>query len=332
MRNLLKYIILIVGLFFTVGCEKDPPVGVIDGCPEVYIDTPCLITFYGERGHQFKAPYFNPNNPNEFVYIEINYDSGYNHLCTYNFLTHEKRILTENAFTTCQPKWNEENKIAFNKNYDIFIVNSNGDSLEQITSVIGNERNLFPEWFAATNILTYENIIEGITTYTYTILFDISSNSIIDTVLIEYEDYDQGLSKVACSLDSVFAFPIGDYSDYGIGTFDYETNNFAHLTQFGFNEGEIKCLSWHPNNEDIFYTKYTLGIFKVNMNSGDYEQVVEGCFGKWYRFINISPDGNKIIAERIDTYYEDCTFLQTSSIVLLDIDGSNEVTILPKPE
>ena len=93
---------------------------------------------------------------------------------------------------------------------------------------------------------------------------------------------------------------------------------------------QITGIDWHPNNIDIYYSTYREGLFKVNKNSKIVTKIKCGCDSRSYRYLSISPDGSKIIVERVDaTEYQNNTgsWTEEGKIIIMDIDGSNERNI-----
>ncbi len=310
----------IIFIFYISSCAVDPNIVVENHCEKVSSDagsSPCVMTYYDETPIQFKAPYFNPNNENEFVFIEINFDSSLYNLCIYNYLTKVKKIIATGVSAVCQPKWYYNNKIIFDNNSSIYSINSDGSNLQQLTFDV---LDIWPEWIDSANICytnnrygdgIYLNLpneeADTISNFPLT-LASISSNSLLATT----NRYRDAPDLIYCNLDTLYKIK---WDTLGVNT-----NNYGYE--------RIQCINWHPNNEDIYYTKYALGIFKVNIVNEQWEQIAEGCFGAWYNYLDISPSGNKIVAEKIFTSYENCTYYLTSCVVLMDTDGRNEIVIL----
>ncbi|MBP9189005.1 hypothetical protein KBD45_02940 [Candidatus Dojkabacteria bacterium] len=310
----------IIFVFCLSSCAVDPIIVSEDYCEKVISDAdnnPCVMTYYDETPIQFKAPYFNPNNENEFVFIEINYDSSLYNLCIYNYLTNVKKIIATEVSDVSQPKWYFNNKIIFDIGSSIYSINSNGTNLQQLTFDV---LDIWPEWIDSVNICYTNNrygdgiyldlptgLADTVSNFPLT-LASISSNRLLSAT----NGYRDAPDLIYCSLDTL------DELEWHI--LNVNTNNSGY--------DRIQCINWHPNNEDIYYSKYALGIYKVNIINEQWEQIVDGCFGAWYNYLDISPSGNKIIAEKVFTNYENCTYYLTSCIVLMDSDGRNEVVIL----
>lgn len=325
MKTFFYFILWVLTGFLFNTCNKNPAIIPAVTCMDFeYASNQCWVgagPLYGDRGVQFKAPHFNPNNPYEFAFIEENHDSisSNSKLSTYDMLTFEKQYLTDDLSDETHPKWNLNNKILFNKHTQIYLINSDGDSLKQLT-FSGIDAD--PEWIDSNNIC-YENNTIGI----FLNLLDYS-NQIIES---------KPLTKSDVSLNRIIAATNDGADDPNIAISSVDSIDWTVITNNTFNSGRdrITCIQWHPNNKDIYYTKWNNGLYKTNINTKKEKRILEGCQSKWYNHFSISPDGKKIIAERIDATFEAgviCYINETSSIVLMDIDGSNEVTVLPKPE
>lgn len=305
-------------------CAIDPPLISTTNCIDfIYENDECLLgggPLYTYEGLQFVAPFFNPLNSDEFVFIEVNYepDSFYKKLCIYNIVTKEKKYLAENLSDEVQPKWSHSNKIIFNIENQVYLINSSGDSLEQLTF---NGINLDPEWVDEYNICYKNgNISSG--------LFLNIINFQSDTIL------EKPLTHADISSNLFIAATNGGSDDPNITFAHLDTLNWRILTNNSFESGKdrIKCIQWHPNNTEVYYSKWSSSLFKININTKKEVMILEGCQSKWYNFFNISPDGNKILAEKVVATFEKsnsiCYVRSKSSIVLIDINGTNETTIL----
>ncbi len=117
-------------------CLKDKVISTPSGEGDCYSFgvLPSLTYFSNER-FQYQAPYFNPNNVNEFVYNYKDFELDEYKLMKYNIQTGEKTVLANNVKIISQPKWSRKGWIAFdnvfNQNYQIWIIKDNGDSLKQ---------------------------------------------------------------------------------------------------------------------------------------------------------------------------------------------------------
>jgi Tol biopolymer transport system component len=85
---------------------------------------------------------------------------------------------------------------------------------------------------------------------------------------------------------------------------------------------------WHPNNAEIYFTKHSNGIWKVNYLTGVVSHVKPSCQTKNYNYISISPDGTKLVAERINGPLLSSTKVFFSSrIYLIDLSTGKETQL-----
>jgi hypothetical protein len=224
--------------------------------------------------------------------------------------------LIDNTKIIGQPKWGKNGWIVYVSNdYQINIVKSDGSINKKITS---SNRFLYPDWLNDSILIvefTYNlgapyyycrlsingNIIDTLINKTFTLG---SVNSMNEEVYLEYRDNPNVIFK-------------------GISQ--------SILTNFSFTgRNRIEGLFWHPNNNEIFWSTYRDGLFKINKNSKTVTKIKEGCDSRSYRYLSISPDGNNIIVERVDAtdyYNKTGSWTEEGKIYLLNIDGKNERNI-----
>jgi hypothetical protein len=77
------------------------------------------------------------------------------------------------------------------------------------------------------------------------------------------------------------------------------------------------AIGWVPNYQDIIWASWE-GLYRTNIITKETTLLKTTCTNRFYTALSISPDGKKIIAQRIDV---------ASGLCLMDIDGKNEVII-----
>ncbi|MGB1284538.1 MAG: hypothetical protein ACPG44_08745 [Polaribacter sp.] len=96
---------------------------------------------------QYKTPYFNPNNSDEFVYNYIDFEEKEFKLMKYTISTQEHIELAEDVRIISQPKWSNKNWIAFDNifqfDYGMNVVKSDGTERRKVSS---DKHNLYPAW------------------------------------------------------------------------------------------------------------------------------------------------------------------------------------------
>lgn len=285
-------------------------------------------TYISIVGTQYKNPYFNPTNSGEFVYY-VNTGNSAGAIKKYNLSTGQSISLVENISTYGQSKWSTSGWIAFTRAQGyvdhIFIVKENGDSLRQFTT---NTSNLFPAWSSDGNTLFWQ--YTPVLGYPYYLLKQDLYGSIPDTVLDDYA----GFSDI--SVNDVIVSRVSLPPSQNIFLATSQTNNLNFSPQIEFGYGSVEGLSWHPNGYEFFYSESVDGgLKKFNTVTKQTETLFCHCDSKYYKSPSCSPDGTKLIAERVDMSLQfnnngDFTgnIIQKSSIVLIDLQTLSESTIL----
>lgn len=132
------YILLLFGLF---ACSKDKVSPLENSLDCEPFDLPDAgVTTIGKERFEYKAPYFNPNNSNEFIYHYRDNEQQEYLLYKYDLQTQQKTLVAESGKIWGQPKWSSNGWIAYTHHISyvdhIFIVKENGDSQSQITSTV----------------------------------------------------------------------------------------------------------------------------------------------------------------------------------------------------
>lgn len=258
-----------------------------------------------------KSPCFNPNNGNEFIYIKTS--NNISSLVKYNMLDKKEYVLVEKDKFVGQPKWGKNGQIVYtNLNLKINVLRDDGKDLRTITGI----NFLYPDWKNDTVISSEFSFKLGVPYY-YAELH--ISGKLIDTVRNRTFVWGaiNGLGELAHIL----------YSNQP-NIIVNSNNNIKYLSKESSNGGNgVVGISWHPNNNDIYYTTNRDGLFKINKDSNKKTKIRNGCDSRSYKHLSISPDGTKIIVERMDAYNFDVntgSSTEEFNIYIMDIDGSNE--------
>lgn len=317
---------IIAMLIVVIGCSKDP--SITDGSVCYDFPTtqgPTICYLYSEGQYQFKAPCFNPNNQDEFCYVFINHNTNVSKLMRYSLTSKESSTMVEGFSILGQPKWTKKNWIVFNTlDHQLWKVKSNGDSLIQLTF---EGSSLYPEINPQGTIIASHH---QTSTQELPFLHFINDNGFsIDT--IDYFKYGNGSWGVTSwSKNDELALPYGSEADYGVASFNLISESLDPIISNGYHSGKDKIvdIKWHPNSQDIYYTKWKSGFYTINIFSKQEQLLKEGCDSRAYEHFSISQDGLKIITERVNSYVEDeCTIIQNSKIYLMNINGLEEVEI-----
>lgn len=326
MKKHFKFIILagIMSLLisFQQGCKKDDAQCLnCDKCenfPEPKgFGTPTIT----QKNFQRKSPCFNPNNGNEFIYVK---EEGRNQtLVKYNLSTNQENILLENAQIIGQPKWNNKGWVLFSRNnLQIYLMKDNGDSLRQVTSFY---ENIYPSFHGHNKIYFTVGIVTspGVSGNKLIDFFD----NRLDSIKSSDIGGTMGINEIN-NLEEIASWFCKNGGDCSFVHYKMEEKNIVEIYNFKFTgRNNIEGICWHPNNNDIYYSTYREGLYVINKNTKERKKIRNGCDSRSYRFLSISPDGKKILVERVDASdYKNIngSWTEEAKIYIMDIDGKNE--------
>ncbi len=271
------------------------------------------------------SPCFNPNDGNDFVYVDQDLEAKTTMLIKYNLLTQQQAILLPQVGIVEQPKWGKNGWIVFSDGTNIFKLRDNGDSLTQLTFEGTNQD---PNIFEDKIMFTYTGGMSG-TAGVKTM--DMQGNNRVNIAIngTLKKNVINGLGEIAGSL--------GGYrlATYHLATKQQQTY-LANDT--GYFKRIISDKCWHPNNTDIYFIAAPigendttrLGINKINKHTQQETLVKNVCATRAYNYLSISPDGTKLLVERSNvTLLPDSARLMGSDIYIMDSDGRNERKVLP---
>ncbi|WP_146194239.1 TolB-like translocation protein [Brumimicrobium oceani] len=343
----IKVIIYILIALGTMACRKDkpvPPVLESSDCKPFAKNLPFQTYFTIDRP-QFKAPHFNPNNSNEFIYHFRDYEQNLFQLIKYNIQTQQKTLITESGKIGGQPKWGSSGWIAYTHtpaySEHIFIVKDNGDSLTQFTD---NVHNLYPVWNETGDELYWAyspNL--GIPYY----FLSQNLNTLIPDTLSESGDvYNGYLRYNAISFNNKLLSLVhinNSNSPYlATASLDEESLSFTSIVNMNqaFDYPSVSGLCW-SNNEEYVYVSIGYpdgGLYKIGVNNSNVELLIPFCDTKRYESISASPDGKYLIGERVDSHLEldndsnpTGAIIENSSIYLIDLNTLEETKINLEP-
>lgn len=303
-----------MGVFIGVfSCEK-PTHSDIE-CQPIEIQTPCSnCPEYVNNGAAYGSPYFNPNNPNEFLYAgSKESDRG---IIKYNILDKTHQViykLTDEYTIASRAKWNNNDWILLvlkkDLNFNIWKIKSNGDSLTQLTFT---NKCFDPEWNLSGDKFVYEL---GYTSPTISIIAD-ENGQTLDTI--------QGGTPYSWQHDSLgLTSGIPGISYFTLG------NGIPTRLYYVLSEDNILYAMnaiW-INNEEIIWPNST-GIYKININTEQIEKIKETCENRVYIHSAYSPISNKLIFTRLDREQVGPQTIQnTTRIVMMNTDGTGEEVI-----
>jgi hypothetical protein len=290
---------------------------VFDSCEKFTKPTGGGISYILEKDSQRMAPYFNPNNSYEFIYIK---DENSNQtLIKYNLNTKIETVLLKNYRYLGQPKWGKNGWIIFTgQDYQVHLINENGTQLKQVTN---SNYHLFPAWLNDSIIVADFSLNLGVPYFYEELRLD---GSIKDTI--------RNTSFIFGSLNnygkSAYLRVESDPNIYSL--LNSTSTALTNINLVERSRNRISGISWHPNNEDIYFSTNADGIYFVNEKTTKITKIRNGCDFKGNKFLSVSPDGSKIILERIDVddYVKGAwSWTQESKIYIMDIDGKNEKNV-----
>lgn len=291
------------------------------GCPTITSPDTLLQTLVAWSELRYMMPHFNPNNNDEFLFVDQIYQSPYAKLCVHDITTGETQIILEGQTFLTQPRWHANGWILFRGNGDnIYRIKSNGDSLTQMTT-----SNMFqlPVWrpdgqaWISNNAVNFAGDID---------VFDLDGNLI---EVIQGEEFFKG----DWSDDNRIVTTKGYSGSNQFTWTDAGNLNWQDLT-FDTNSPHkpAQDVHWIPMSDEVMYSQLWGDISRMNVISGEISQVREGCGGRHYAYFSINNNCSLILAERIqpDTIYTDGFYnylIRKSEIVIMNFDGTNEQVI-----
>jgi hypothetical protein len=297
----------------------------LGGCPEIdnCLDIPISTSFIGYQenmlGVQYSSPCFNPNNSNEFVYFQLENQSGSTNykLSRYNIQTNENQTILENVLIVREPIWTIKNEIYFwHHSGDIYRINPDGSNLENVTnrsncsfpSVSGDGNKLYFRYNPNNQI----NIGLIINTETLETIDTTSANACSDWSDTDFLATGEGSSFIGIQNST---------TDEHHMIYDYNIPNYSK---------DIWDIKFSMDNKYLFYCAYTLGIHKVNIDTKENSQIKLNCDNRDFRSLSMHPNGKQMLVQLVKIEKINETRLDVSSeIWLMKVDGCDSFRILP---
>ena len=313
----------LVLLLFTT-CKKDPYLPIGNG--DCYTPQPkyalWLTQTFDTDPIGYHMPCFNPNNPKEFCYLFAKQGVG-GQLRKHNLQTGEDKLIYPISFSA-PPKWGKNGKITFASGYQVYTIDEDGKNIKKLTTV---PYNMYPAWLNDTTIICYYSWDFPNTTRSLKI--NINSNT-IDTLEVGGGIFDVAKDGKICTPGSVILYSSSSA---------FQQHQWEYSIKLTDGYIDSRCAVWHPNCEDIFYTAYNEGLFKVNIYSKQNTLILPHCPSRRYSNITVSPDGKWIIAERQTMYYRNFVSpngkkvnrnsapFHKYTLELMDINGNNRMEL-----
>lgn len=292
---------------------------------------------FSEGKFQYKAPYFNPNNPDEFVYFFKDNELGVFELMKYNIKTKEKVTITKvNNIIHGQPKWSVKGLITWTSapSYveHIFIIKDNGDSLTQVSSALSN---LYPVWSSDGSSLYWQH--SPVLGHPYYFLKqDLSNNEKPDTIL-RVGDLNSGyaaISDISINNQIICQTYIDNNNYIGVGDMNKSPLFLDGIINIikEFNQDRPRGLCWSSDGRSIYFSM--LNLYHFDIVSKKLDPIIDFCDSKRYSIISTSSNGKYLIGERIDSHLifdlegnATGEIEENSSIYLIDLESNIETKV-----
>jgi len=291
-------------------------------CPPYGLPDPNLGVLHGWSNYNKMMPYFNPNNNDEFLYIDKIPGSPFSDMCIHNLVTGETNCILSGQTYLYQPRWHANDWILFRGNGDnVFRIKSNGDSLLQITTSSVFQRPVWrPDGLAwiANNVVEFTGNIE---------VYNLNGE-IIDVIPGEVFHYGDW------SVDNrIVTHRPNNFDPHQIAWTEVENVSWQLLNfDTASPQPSLRDLHWIPMSNELMFSQLYKDISRINVFTGEKIRVTDRCIGTYYVYFSINNNCSRIVAQFIspEQLYSDGWFnilIQKSEIVIMNFDGTNEQVI-----
>ena len=282
-------------------------------CTDTEVSTlsePSLGFIFTFNNKYSTMPYFNPNNPNEFIYYN---QYSTNNLYIFNRTTNTKSLVI-NAVLIFPPKWGKNNWILLNTHSkDVYKIKTNGDSLLKIIS----SECYNPEWnkdatqiaFHTTNWNTSKSI---------GVIYNTQSN-IKDTLPFM-------LTAGKCWQNSTNKIIFYSTEQNMKGFVSADINNRTRTLLTDIESPTPPC--WINDSEFVY--SFNSKIFIFNILTGNNNIIAELCSNEHIGYISYSPISKELITS-IDHWkaLDKENILISSKIMILNFNDNSVSYITP---
>lgn len=310
MKRLLNNNIIVLLILSSLGtaCRKDkpipePPIEVTDttttNCDTCIVcddfpPYPELGFGYFSEGDQYIMPFFNPNNEDEFIFVKRN-SSNVSVLVKYNMSTNSETIICDTEHIISQPQWGEQGWIVFTiLGNRIMKIYDDGSGLEQITF----HESTYPSFGANGETFICMNQYPNLTTG-YRPIIDLNG-LLVDSVLFTYGQINTGSPYISLSAKYHTGYMI--FADHSAGPeprqgFCYYNNSTIQELNSFYPDYSIKDMTVSSTN--LFYSEYWNDLYVIDLATNTTTTFLEGCQTKYYDYLSMSPNGNKMLVEKV---------------------------------
>jgi tricorn protease-like protein len=300
-----------------ITCKKDPqiPSEFNTDCIDFTWSTLSGVIAVGDTNYYY--PRFNPKNSNEIIYVQGNKTDNKSYIVKYNILANQETYIIDNILR--RPDWSSKDWIVFNHgDNQVWKIKSNGDSLTLLTPDLKGGHNAV--WNQDGNKIAY--VYEGGPS-DYTLICDETGKHLDSLPYFSFylNQWSSDGGNI-CGLSNDYANVL--YQNVYTHAVYHPTNNVLdeHSTNMIYLDG----IAWTPDSKFLIWAN-PHGIYKTNINTWETKKIKTACASKYYSGISISPDGQKIIAQRGDQKLENNYLYIKTGLSLIDIDGQNEVIL-----
>jgi len=349
--KIMHFILSISFLFLIFQCKKDNDIQPEFSClydytmttieVDSFLPRSCTSYYWPKRQYpashyQYYRPCFNPNNPNQIVYMRwdttISFSQGIQ-LYTFDFCSGEKRLIVDNSdildFTTSvyDTDWGSNDTIMYvtlsDKSYSI---EPNGENKNYISHGLTDKR-LKPRMNHSGSKFMYVTDRDGL--YPQNCII-INTDGTKEDTIRELSD-PRDMSALDWSRHNKIAFIAKDFGNinsdkYGIYTFNLNDTSAAYVYNPNYYEwyGEIENLRWFDDDEKILF-QTERSICATTPGTNTRTLIRAGFDNRIYKHIDISPDGKTILTERVERIDIDGCYIKVDhALYLMNIDGTDE--------
>ncbi|MEX1001648.1 MAG: hypothetical protein WDZ35_05995 [Crocinitomicaceae bacterium] len=336
MKNLLRNSFLgFLVISAMVGCRKDTPVveeanetdstTVVNNCQDLPPESGIGYQ-YEKNGPQYLAPCFNPNNSNEFVYLRTG-TASVAELVKYDLLSNTETVLCNSINIISKPDWGRTGWIIFTTaDFHVWKIFEDGSGLQQVT-LEQAQKPIFD--FEGERFLVMSHEVQ--LSNDFRPIYDLFGN-LVDSVKYVFNNIYTGYPYY--SLNSSFNTCFQFYSDHDypgnsrIGICKIQEDSLIQELNSFIYDGDIGSLVCA--NNAIYYSEYWGSIYKIDLNTLITSIFKEGCQTQSDYVLSLSPDGNKMLVERMFfTLGENMIVDEQHEIWLIDLtDPGKEEKIL----
>ncbi|MBW6484053.1 MAG: hypothetical protein K0B10_13455 [Vicingaceae bacterium] len=302
---------IVLFFFFAIlltNCKKDAAIHpkVEDECINFPPSSSPLGYQYQQPEITYNAPCFNPNNPNEIIFVRGYYSTQSNELVKYNLITKNETVLLSSTQIWGHPNWGINGWILLNKgDNQVWKIKDNGDSLTQLTTQFGIDAI----WSPNGNEFAYWVQIGSVD---YTFFSDINGN-VLDTLLYPNIAYQAAWSPDGSKIATL-----------GLSYINLNTKQTISV-HTSLNPPYINSVGWLSDSETIIWSSND-GFYKTNINTNTTTRIKTACSSK--KYIRPTVFNNKIIIQRFDSKLISENIIWTeNNLYMMDADGNNETKL-----